>query len=90
MPKVRWFISCSRNAIYTVRNIVGDYASKGNAVNLCAVDLAKAFDKVNHNVLYIKTDGRTRPIAVSGRLTRSVEIKITDKRRRDSGGDSEP
>ena len=38
-----------RNAIYTVRNIVSDYVSKGNTVNVCAIDLSKAFDKVNHN-----------------------------------------
>jgi len=43
-----------RNAIYTVRNIVSDYVSKGNTVNVCAIDLSKAFDKVNHNALYIK------------------------------------
>ena len=51
-----------RNAIYTVCNIVGDYVSKGNTVNLCAIDLAKAFDKVNHNALYIKMMKRHIPL----------------------------
>ena len=41
-----------RNAIYTVRNIVSDYVSKGSTVNLCTIDLSKAFDKINHNALY--------------------------------------
>jgi len=51
-----------RNAIYTVRNIVSDYVSKGNTVNLCAIDLSKAFDKVNHNALYIKMMKRFIPV----------------------------
>jgi len=50
-----------RNAIYTVRNIVSDYVNKGNMVNLCAIDLSKAFDKVNHNALYIKMMKRFIP-----------------------------
>jgi len=43
-----------RNAIYTARNIISDYVSKSSLVNVCAIDLYKAFDKVNHNALYIK------------------------------------
>ena len=50
-----------RNAICTVRNIVSDYVNKGNTVNLCAIDLSKAFDKVNHNALYIKMMKRFIP-----------------------------
>ena len=51
-----------RNAIYTVRNIVSDYVNKGNTVNVCAIDLSKAFDKVNHNALYIKMMKRFIPV----------------------------
>ena len=43
-------ISCS-NAIYTVRNITDRYIARG-IVNLCTIDLSKAFDKVNHYALY--------------------------------------
>jgi len=53
-----------RNAIYAVRNIVSDYVSKGNTVNLCAIDLSKAFDKVNHNALYIKMMKRFIPVSM--------------------------
>jgi len=43
-----------RNAIYTVRKIVDKLIDSGNIVSICAIDLTKAFDKVNHNSLYIK------------------------------------
>jgi len=46
-------LSCS-HAIYTVRNVVDRYVNGGNTVNLCAIDLTKAFDKVNHHALHIK------------------------------------
>jgi len=51
-----------RNAIYAVRNIVSDYVSRGSTVNLCTIDLSKAFDKVNHNALYIKMMKRFIPL----------------------------
>jgi len=59
-PKVGRFL---RHGVCTVslRNIVSDYVSKGNTVNLCAIDLSKAFDKVNHNALYIKMMKRFIP-----------------------------
>ena len=47
-----------RHAIYTVRCIVDCLTSGGNTVNLCAIDLSKAFDKVNHHALYIKLEMR--------------------------------
>ena len=34
----------------------------GSTVNLCAVDLSKAFDKVNHNALLIKLMNRKLPV----------------------------
>ena len=45
--------SCS-DAIYAVQKIVEKFVSAGSTVNLCAIDLSKAFDKVNHNALYMK------------------------------------
>ena len=38
----------------TVRCVIEQYTKGGNAVNLCAIDLSKAFDKVNHHALLIK------------------------------------
>jgi len=46
-------LGCS-HVIYTLRSIVNRYVSRGSTMNLCAIDLSKAFDKVNHNGLYIK------------------------------------
>ena len=40
-------MGCS-HAIYTVRHVVERFEG-GNTVNLCAIDLSKAFDKVNHH-----------------------------------------
>ena len=53
-----------RHAIYTVRCIVDCLTSGGNTVNLCAIDLSKAFDKVNHHALYIKLMKRHLPVKV--------------------------
>jgi len=41
-------------AIYTTRKIVDKFISLGCTANLCAIDLSKAFDKVNHHALFIK------------------------------------
>ena len=37
-------------AIYCVRNIVNHYVSHGSTVNLCALDITKAFDRLNHDM----------------------------------------
>ena len=51
-----------RNAIYSVRKIV-ERLTKGNStVNICSLDLSKAFDKVNHFGLYIKLMKRFIPV----------------------------
>ena len=38
--------SCT-NAIYTVRNVIETFVSNGSTVSVCAVDLSKAFDRMN-------------------------------------------
>ena len=50
------------HAIYTVRKIVERLTSGGNTVNLCSIDLSKAFDKVNHHGLLIKLMKRNLPL----------------------------
>jgi len=37
--------------LHTVRNIDDRFTERGNNVNLCAIDLSQAFDKVNRHVL---------------------------------------
>ena len=52
--------SCS-SAIYTARSVI-EYSTKhGSTVNVCLLDMSKAFDKVNHNGLYIKLLKRNVP-----------------------------
>jgi len=41
-------------AVYTVRSVVDYYVSQNTTVNICALDLSKAFDKMNHQGLFIK------------------------------------
>jgi hypothetical protein len=54
-------IGC-RDAIYCVRNVIEHFVSNGSTVNVCALDLSKAFDRMNHYVLYIKLMDRKIPI----------------------------
>ena len=51
-----------RNAIYRVRKIVDKFIEGGDTANICALDLTKAFDKVNHASLYMKLMKRERHI----------------------------
>ena len=56
-------VGCN-DAIYTVRNIVEHLIKGGNTVNLCSIDLSKAFDKVNHYALLIKLMKRNLPVGL--------------------------
>ena len=53
--------SCS-HAIYTVRKAIDYFVERDSTVNVCALDLAKAFDKVNKYALFIKLLKRRCPI----------------------------
>jgi len=50
------------HAINTVRCVIEQYTTGGNTVNLCAIDLSKAFDKVNQHALLIKLMKRKLPV----------------------------
>ena len=41
-------------AIYTVRKTIEHFVNGGSTVNLCSIDLSKAFDKGNHHALFVK------------------------------------
>jgi len=41
-------LGCS-HAICCVRNIVNHYVTNGSTVNLCALDITKAFDRMSHH-----------------------------------------
>jgi len=53
-------IGCSQ-AVYTFRKIVTRFVDGGSTVYLCALDLSKAFDKVNNAALDIKLMKRRLP-----------------------------
>ena len=55
--------SCS-HAIYSLRCVVDSYVKNGSTVNICALDLSKAFDKMNHHGLFIRLMQRHLPINV--------------------------
>jgi len=56
-------IGC-RDAIYmyTVRQVTQRYISNGSTVNMCTLDLSKAFDRTNHYALFIKLMQRNRSV----------------------------
>lgn len=64
-------LGCS-HAIYAVRKQIDNLVNKGSTVNLCAVDLSKAFDKTNHCGLFIKLMKRNIPIELLVVLERSL------------------
>jgi hypothetical protein len=53
-------IGCA-NAIFTFQSVVDYFVKHGSTVNVCALDMSKAFDKVNHYGLYIKLIHRRVP-----------------------------
>ena len=56
-------IGCS-HAIVSIRKIVDRITMSGGTINLCSLDLSKAFDKVNHHALYIALMKRHLPLEI--------------------------
>jgi hypothetical protein len=50
------------HALYTVRKTVEFFIEREATVNVCAIDLAKAFDKMNRHALFIKLMARGCPM----------------------------
>lgn len=51
---------CS-HALFVTRSVIEYFCEHGSSVNLCALDMSKAFDKVNHFALFIKLIDRNVP-----------------------------
>ena len=69
-------LSCS-HAIYTVRNVIDYYTSQGSTVNVCSIDLSKAFDRMNHSALFIKLMKRRFPVALLLVLEKWFAFSVT-------------
>ena len=54
-------VGCS-HAIYIVRSVVSHYIANESTVSLCALDVSRAFDKINHHGLIIKLTNRSLPV----------------------------
>ena len=52
-------LGCSQ-AINTMQSVINYYTARGSTVNVCVLDIVKAFDKVNH--LYTKLIRKKVPV----------------------------
>ena len=53
--------SCA-HAVYTVRYVIDHFVKNDTTVNICCLDVSKAFDKVNYNRLFLKLSDRRAPV----------------------------
>jgi len=51
-------------AIYSVRKVVEHFVAGGSTVNVCLLDLSKAFGKMDHSALYLKLMDRSTPVHI--------------------------
>jgi len=56
-------IGC-QHAIYVLRSTVDYFVNKHSTVNICSLDVAKAFDRINHYRMYIKLMERLVPVNI--------------------------
>jgi len=62
--------------IFTLRTVIDYYNKRGSTVNLCILNISKAFDKVNHYCMFIKLMNRSVPV---GLVLLKVPINWYDK-----------
>ena len=56
-------VGCS-HAIYTLNSVIKYFVDNGSTVNICSLDLAKAFDRSNHFAIFCKLIDRNMPVNV--------------------------
>ena len=54
----------TRDAIFTLSETVNHFVSNGSTVNICALDVSKAFDKISHQALFSKLIIRKAPLCL--------------------------
>ena len=69
-------LSCP-DLIYCVRNVIEHYISNGSTVNVCSIDLSKAFDRMNHYALFIKLMKRNFPYSLLVLLENWFQLATT-------------
>lgn len=52
------------HALYAVRKTVEFFIERDSSVNLCALDMSKAFDKMNKHALFVKLMNRNCPLVL--------------------------
>ena len=66
-----------RDAIYTVRQVIENYISNGSTVNMCTLDLSKAYDRTNHYALFIKLIHRNLPVQLLSLIKFWFSVSVT-------------
>ena len=69
-------LRCS-HAIYSVRSAIGGYVAGGLTDNVCALDLSKAFDRMNHFALFIKLMNTNTPVNILAVIEKWFAISVT-------------
>ena len=64
------------HAIYTVRSVVDYFVSNNSTVNLCTLDISKAFDKVHFPALFLKLIDRNVPCNIISLLLHWYENSV--------------
>ena len=52
------------HAIYSLRSTIDYFTNNNSTVNICSLDVAKAFDRINHFTLLIKLIDRRVPVNI--------------------------
>jgi len=65
------------HAIHSLRCVVDCAQRLGSTVNICALDLSKAFDKMNHHGLFVKLMQRRVPVTLLCALEYWFAIGLT-------------
>src|SRR5579872_5252072 len=55
-------IESSNHAIFCVTNVIDYFVENGSTVNICCLDVSKAFDRLNHNWLFYKLLKKNVPL----------------------------
>ena len=69
-----------REAIFSVRNLIETFIANGS-VNVCTLDLSKAFDRMNHYALFLKLMKRQVPGKILSILELWFSVSVSSVKR---------